>query len=99
MEEKGRVSHGRGCDIHDTALRSTGDGKGERVLFLHYPPAYAGQVQEPFLALMHKYRIKRCYYGHIHGTGHKYAIQGNFRGVKLNMIASDYIQFNPVLVR
>lgn len=83
----------------EASIRSAGDAPGERVLFLHYPPAYAGQVLEPFFALMHKYRIKRCYYGHIHGIGHKHAIQGNFRGVKLYMISSDYLHFSPVLIR
>lgn len=81
----------------EASLKSAG-GQGERILFLHYPPVYAGQVQESFLALMHKYGIKRCYYGHIHGTGHRYAVQGNYRGIKLIMISSDYIHFDPVLV-
>lgn len=81
----------------ETSLKSA-KGDGEKLLFLHYPPVYAGQVQEAFVALMHRYGIKRCFYGHIHGAGHKYAVQGNFRGVRLQMIASDYIGFDPVRV-
>lgn len=74
-------------------------GDCEKVLFLHYPPVYAGQVQEEYIALMLRYGIKRCYYGHIHGAGHKYAIQGNYRGVKLTMISSDYLAFEPILIK
>lgn len=82
----------------EASLKSA-QGDGERLLFLHYPPVYAGQVQQSFVALMHKYGIKRCYYGHIHGAGHKYAIQGNYHGVKLTMISSDYIGFDPILIK
>lgn len=82
----------------EASLKSAA-GDNERILFLHYPPVYAGQVQESFLALMHRYGIKRCYYGHIHGAGHRYAIQGNYRGIKLTMISSDYIGFDPVLIK
>lgn len=80
------------------ASLESAQGKGERILFLHYPPVYAGQVQERFFSLMHKYGIKRCYYGHIHGTGHRYAIQGSYRGIRLALISSDYLGFNPLLI-
>jgi predicted phosphohydrolase len=81
----------------EASLKSA-TGTGEKVLFLHYPPVYAGQVQDAFVNLMLKYGIKRCYYGHIHGAGHKYAVQGNYRGVQLTMIASDYLGFDPLRV-
>lgn len=82
----------------EASLKQAGDGEGEILLFLHYPPVYAGQIQESFLELIFRYGIKRCYYGHIHGAGHKYAIQGNYRGVKLTMISSDYMGFDPLLI-
>lgn len=81
----------------EASLKSAGDD-GEKILFLHYPPVYAGQVQEQFLEVMHKYGINRCYYGHIHGAGHRYAVQGNYQGIQLRMISSDYVGFDPVLV-
>lgn len=82
----------------EASLKSAA-GTGERILFLHYPPVYAGQVQERFIELMRRYGIKRCYYGHIHGVGHRYAIQGNYRGIKLTMISSDYLGFDPVPIQ
>ena len=81
----------------EASLKSAG-AKGERILFLHYPPVYAGQVQERFLEVMKKYGIKRCCYGHIHGNGHRYAIQGDYRGIDLRMVSSDYLQFDPALI-
>ncbi|MDL2232813.1 metallophosphoesterase [Ruminococcaceae bacterium OttesenSCG-928-L11] len=82
----------------DASIRSVGEQEGERLLFLHYPPLYANQRLEPFLAVMHQYGIRRCYYGHIHGAGHKYAVQGMIQGIEFTMISADYIDFTPVLV-
>lgn len=82
----------------DASIRSVGEQPGERILFLHYPPLYAGQVLEPFLDVMHRYGIKRCYYGHIHGAGHRHAVQGTVRGIHFTMISADYIGFDPVQV-
>ncbi len=82
----------------EASLKSRGPQKGETVLFLHYPPLFAGQTLEPFLQLMHKYNVRRCYYGHIHGPAHKYAVEGRVQGIDFFMISSDYIEFDPVLV-
>ena len=60
--------------------------------------SFAGQTLEPFLQLMHKYNVRRCYYGHIHGPAHKYAVEGRVQGIDFFMISSDYIEFDPVLV-
>ena len=48
----------------------------ERVVFLHYPPAYYIYECSEILNVLKEYGIKRCYYGHIHGAGHRYAIDG-----------------------
>lgn len=71
----------------------------EPVVFLHYPPVYHGQVCQEFLDVLKQYGIKRCYYGHIHGSGARYAVTGEFQGIRLELIACDYTGFTPVLVR
>jgi Predicted phosphohydrolase len=83
----------------EASIKSTGEPKGERILFLHYPPIYGNQVLDPFIEIMQRYGIKRCYYGHIHGTGHKYAVQGVVRGIRFQMISSDFVGFAPVLIK
>jgi len=82
----------------DASIRSAGDQPGERILFLHYPPMYAGHTLEQFIGVMEGHGIRRCYYGHIHGAGHRFAVEGIQRGVELRMISADYIGFDPVLV-
>lgn len=81
----------------EASLKSAG-ADGERILFLHYPPVYAGQVQTRFIELMQQYGIKRCYYGHIHGAGHRHAVQGDYCGVQLTMVSSDYLNFDPAFI-
>ena len=46
-------------------------GEREKYCFLHYPPRYRGYTCPEILALLEKYRVTRCYYGHLHGDSHK----------------------------
>ena len=78
------------------AARKTGL---EPVAFLHYPPVYHDQVCVEIMDVLKKYGISRCYYGHIHGNGARYAAIGEFEGVQLQLIACDYTGFRPVLIR
>lgn len=49
------------------AARQTGL---EPVVFLHYPPVFDGRVVcEELLDVMRNADVRRCYYGHIHGSG------------------------------
>ena len=78
------------------------DGKrlgGEVVAFLHYPPIYNGIRNDLILEVLEKHGIKRCYYGHIHGIGHKYAFEGVHGGVEYKMISADYVGFMPVRLK
>lgn len=82
----------------DASIRSVGDNPGEKILFLHYPPVYAGQILDQFISVMHSHSIRRCYYGHIHGAGHRWAVEGDVHGINFKMISADYISFDPFLV-
>ena len=70
----------------------------EPVVFLHYPPVYRGQVCTEMMETLKKYGIRRCYYGHIHGSGAKYAETGTFQGVELKLISCDFLGFLPMLI-
>lgn len=82
----------------EASLKSRGSQPGETVLFLHYPPIFAGQTAHAFLKLMQKYGVSRCCYGHIHGPAHKHAFQGTAHGIAFQMIAADYLDFDPLLI-
>ncbi len=65
------------------------------MVFLHYPPIYGNSYNYDILEILHKYGIRNCYYGHVHGKGHVHAFQGIYEETKLEMISSDYLQFLP----
>jgi predicted phosphohydrolase len=46
--------------------------------------------------VLHKYGIKKCFYGHLHGRAHAYAINGTRDGVEYRLIASDFLHFDPL---
>lgn len=71
----------------------------ERVLFLHYPPIYGQQVIPEFFDLMEYYKVRRCFYGHLHGPALGNAFAGNYRGVMLTPISADFLGFAPLKIQ
>ena len=72
----------------------------EPVVFIHYPPIYGAEQNYYILEVLHKYGIRRCYYGHVHGgVCFSKAFQGERDGVTYKMISADYVKFTPVLVQ
>lgn len=66
------------------------------VVFLHYPPIFANSYNYEILEVLHKYGIKWCFYGHIHGKGADYAFNGCREGINYRLISSDFLQFDPL---
>lgn len=73
-------------------------GKKQKLVFLHYPPRYRGYECPEILALLDKYEVRRCFYGHLHGGSHKLAMEGLWDGVDFKLCAADYIGFAPYKV-
>lgn len=71
----------------------------EKILFLHYPPIYGEQVIPEFFGAMADYRVRECYYAHLHGGGAAGAFRGEYRGVSLRLVSADFLKFTPFLVR
>lgn len=65
------------------------------IVFLHYPPIYGNSYNYDILEVLHKYEIRSCYYGHVHGKGHAHAFQGIYEETRMEMISSDYLHFLP----
>ena len=53
----------------ETSLKLAGER--EILCFLHYPPLYQGYECPEILRLLREYRVKACYYGHLHGASHR----------------------------
>ena len=71
---------------------------GEPVVFLHYPPVYGDSVCEEIMSVLTEHRIRRCFYGHIHGSGIPRALNGEFRGIEFRLISGDALAFDPIKI-
>lgn len=71
----------------------TGNSNKPRICMIHYPPFNNDKTPNEFFELMKKYKIDKCIYGHLHGDGHKLAIEGNIDGIDLYCTSSDYLDF------
>ncbi len=65
------------------------------IVFLHYPPIYWLNRNEPMLELLKEFSVKDCYYGHLHGKSHNRAARGMDDGICYHLISGDYLQFVP----
>ncbi len=71
----------------------------EPIVFLHYPPVYDSCECKEIMNVLISNRVKKCYYGHLHGKAvHNKAIIGNYKGVDLNLISCDYLNFMPMCI-
>lgn len=68
------------------------------IAFLHYPPVYYIHECKEIIDVLNEYGVKECYYGHIHGAGHSYAIDGVYKQIKYRLVSCDYTQFRPIKV-
>ena len=77
----------------ETSLKLAGER--EILCFLHYPPLYQGYECPEILRLLREYRVKACYYGHLHGASHRRRIEGERGGTDFSLVAADYLRFVP----
>jgi len=81
----------------EDGIKKYGDEK-EIIVFMHYPPITSNNLQQKinfdFIQLMKKYNIKKCYYGHLHGSSHKDAVEGIVEGIQLKLVSADYLKFD-----
>lgn len=82
----------------ETSIKSAiADGK-KPIVFLHYPPIFTNDCNYDILDVLFKYGIDRCYYGHLHGKAHRFAVQGVHDGINYQLVSGDFIQFCPKLI-
>ncbi len=71
---------------------------GKPIVFLHYPPIYAGQECKEISEVLVSEGIERCYFGHIHSKGFMGFSAFESDGVKYDLISADYLEFCPKLI-
>ena len=78
----------------ETSLKCAGDRR--KLCFLHYPPRYHDYVCREIVSLMTRYGVTDCCYGHIHGFGHRFLVEGLVEQIRYRNVAADYVNFKPV---
>ena len=77
----------------ETSLKSA--GSLPKLVFLHYPPMYKGYCCDEIIELLHRYDVRRCYYGHLHGASHGLALEGQWDGIEYRLMSADRLDFKP----
>ena len=70
-------------------------GNLPKLVFLHYPPMYKGYSCDEILELLHRYEVRQCYYGHLHGASHGLALEGQWDGIEYRLLSADRLDFKP----
>ena len=69
----------------------------EIIVCMHYPPISKNYINNEFeqkiFSLLKEYNVKKCFYGHLHGTSHNHAITGNIQGIDFSLVSADYLNF------
>lgn len=89
--EAGRLT----MSLQDAEKRFPGK---EKLVFLHYPPVYGTETNDSILQVLKDFGIKRCWYGHIHSGGCRFALNGEYDGVQYRLISADYLKFTPQII-
>ncbi|MBO7148929.1 MAG: metallophosphoesterase [Clostridia bacterium] len=72
--------------------------EAEMLAFLHFPPVMGSFVCRPIVDLLHKYGVKRCYFGHIHSS-YELPPHFDFEGIEFYITSADYLSFTPLKIR
>ena len=81
----------------ETSLKAAGDR--EKIVFLHYPPVFQNYRCDEILRLLDEHRVRRCYYGHIHGKGIRLAFNGWIGCTAFRLVSADAVGFRPVKIQ
>ena len=63
------------------------------IMMIHYPPFNIDGTPNEFLHLAKEFGVNSLVYGHIHGPGLKYVKEGNYLGIDVKCVSSDYLDF------
>ena len=69
----------------------------EILAFLHFPAIWMGKIADEILNVLKEYGIRRCYYGHVHGS---YDVEGDFdaEGIRFSVTSADFLHFTPKII-
>lgn len=69
----------------------------EILVFLHFPPDFRGYVCREIVAVLEKFGVRRCYYGHIHGV-YDIPLSEVSGGIRYTLTSADFLDFTPLII-
>jgi len=76
--------------------------KNDIIVCMHYPPISKNyqdnEFEKKLLYILKEYDVKKCLYGHLHGTSHLNAVNGNIDGIEFRLVSADYLNFKLLMV-
>ena len=97
LEEEQKPHNAKVLNREVLRLEASLQAAGERpkLCFLHYPPLYQGYECPEILAVLEKYQVRSCCYGHLHGPAIRRRLEGERKGTAFSLISADYLGFIP----
>lgn len=74
-------------------------GYHKKIVMTHFPPLTALEAGDGrMIDIMKKYGVEMCVYGHLHNINPNENHTTTISGIKLRLVAADYLKFNPVRI-
>ncbi len=67
----------------------------KHILMIHYPPITSNKSFTEYADLIAGGGVDICVYGHLHGTAHRKAFEGDYNGTRYVCASADYVGFRP----
>lgn len=83
----------------EVSLKSIPKDSKFRIAMTHYPPIGIDLQPSRASALLEKYKIQSCVFGHLHNVKQGIPIFGNKNGVEYRLVSCDYLNFIPERLR
>lgn len=71
----------------------------KKIAMVHYPPFDREGKPNVFHDVLKELNVEVCIYAHLHGEGHKKAVEGMVDGIEYHLTSADYLKFMPKLIR
>ena len=80
----------------EQSLKSISPKAKKRIAMTHYPPIGANLHPSKASAILEKYGIEVCVFGHLHHIRSCSLLMGAARGVEYHLVAADYLNYHPL---
>jgi len=71
------------------------ESDNRKICFFHYPPRFKNTICYDLISLMDEFGVRNCFYGHLHGEGHRHAVRGLVEGIDYQLVSADFLEFIP----